>query len=208
VLSAMARYDPGPLSGKTPHHHHGRRPRCISATAAWLSRPSPPAPTPPTPTCCSAPALWPKRRWNGAEGAAPGQDLLAPGSRVVTRYLERAGLLPARGARLSHRRLWLYHLYRQQRSAPRRWKGDWDNDLNVAAVLSGNRNFEARIHQLVKSNFLASPLLVVAFALAGRIDLDLTRDPLALDPNGQPGLPQGHLAEHEEVSALAERHVR
>jgi aconitase A len=54
----------------------------------------------------------------------------------------------------------------------------------VAAVLSGNRNFEARIHQNVKSNFLASPMLVVAFALAGRVDIDLTIEPLGLDPNG------------------------
>ncbi len=61
-----------------------------------------------------------------------------------------------------------------------------DHDLNVAAVLSGNRNFEARIHQLIKSNFLASPMLVLAFALAGRVDIDLTTSPLAYDPNGQP----------------------
>ena len=53
-----------------------------------------------------------------------------------------------------------------------------ENDLTVAAVLSGNRNFEARIHQNVKANFLASPMLVVAFALAGRIDIDLTMEPL------------------------------
>ena len=52
-----------------------------------------------------------------------------------------------------------------------------ENDLNVAAVLSGNRNFEARIHQQIKSNFLASPMLVLAFALAGRVDIDLTSEP-------------------------------
>jgi aconitate hydratase len=60
-----------------------------------------------------------------------------------------------------------------------------DNDLNVAAVLSGNRNFEARIHQRIKSNFLASPMLVVAFALAGhRRGPDLRAG--GLDPNGEP----------------------
>jgi aconitate hydratase len=61
-----------------------------------------------------------------------------------------------------------------------------ENDLNVAAVLSGNRNFEARIHQNIKSNFLASPMLVVIFALAGRVDIDLTLEPVGIDPNGQP----------------------
>ena len=61
-----------------------------------------------------------------------------------------------------------------------------ENDLNVAAVLSGNRNFEARIHQRIKSNFLMSPMLVVAFALAGHIDVDLTFEPVGLDPNGEP----------------------
>ena len=54
------------------------------------------------------------------------------------------------------------------------------NDLIGASVLSGNRNFEARIHQSVKANFLMSPPLVVAFAIAGRIDIDLTREPLAV----------------------------
>lgn len=58
--------------------------------------------------------------------------------------------------------------------------------LVVASVLSGNRNFEGRIHPLVKANYLASPLLVVAFALAGRIDIDLERDPLGTDQKGHP----------------------
>ncbi len=59
-----------------------------------------------------------------------------------------------------------------------------DNGLVVAAVLSGNRNFEARIHPQVRASYLASPPLVVAFALAGTVDIDLTKDPIALDPNG------------------------
>src|SRR5262249_47775440 len=60
------------------------------------------------------------------------------------------------------------------------------NDLVTAAVLSGNRNFEARIQQNIKANFLMSPPLVVAFALAGRVDTDLTRDPLGKDRQGRP----------------------
>ena len=61
-----------------------------------------------------------------------------------------------------------------------------DNDLVVVSVLSGNRNFEGRIHPQVRASYLASPPLVVAYALAGTTDIDLTNDPLGEDPNGQP----------------------
>ncbi len=61
-----------------------------------------------------------------------------------------------------------------------------ENDLVVAAVLSGNRNFEGRIHPQVRASYLASPPLVVAYALAGTVDLDLTNDPIGEDPNGDP----------------------
>ena len=61
-----------------------------------------------------------------------------------------------------------------------------DNGLVVSAVLSGNRNFEARIHPLVRANYLASPVLVVAFALTGRVDIDLYNEPLGQDPDGKP----------------------
>ena len=61
-----------------------------------------------------------------------------------------------------------------------------ENELVVASVLSGNRNFEARIHPLVKMNFLASPLLVVAYAIAGSIDIDFYTEPLGFDPNFEP----------------------
>jgi len=60
-----------------------------------------------------------------------------------------------------------------------------ENDLVVAAVLSGNRNFEGRIHPQVRASFLASPPLVVAYALAGTVDIDLTRDPVGMDINGE-----------------------
>src|SRR5690606_24075648 len=59
-------------------------------------------------------------------------------------------------------------------------------ELVVASVLSGNRNFEARVHPQVKMNFLMSPMLVVAYALAGRADIDLMNDPLTVHPNGTP----------------------
>lgn len=59
------------------------------------------------------------------------------------------------------------------------------SDCVAAAVLSGNRNFEARIHPLIKANYLASPPLVVAFALAGRIDIDFEKEPIGNDTNGK-----------------------
>jgi len=60
------------------------------------------------------------------------------------------------------------------------------HDLIAASVLSGNRNFEARVHQSIKANFLMSPPLVVAFAIAGRVDIDLSKEPLGADQNGNP----------------------
>ena len=68
------------------------------------------------------------------------------------------------------------------------------NDLVVAAVLSGNRNFEGRIHPLARASYLASPPLVVAFALAGRVDIDLTSEPLGTGSRRVAGLPRRHLA--------------
>ena len=109
---------------------------------------------------------------------------LAPGSRVVTDYYERAGLQPyLDAARLQHGRLRLHDLHRQLRAAAGRdlERRSPSGDLVVCAVLSGNRNFEARIHPEVKANYLASPPLVVAYALAGRMDIDLANEPLGDD---------------------------
>ncbi|MGA8020820.1 MAG: aconitase family protein, partial [Desulfobacterales bacterium] len=83
-----------------------------------------------------------------------------------------------------------------------------EKNLMVAAVLSGNRNFEARIHQSVKANYLASPMLVVAFALAGRIDVDLTFEPVGLDPNGEPVYLEDIWPSKEEIDALIDKHVK
>ncbi|HHV54188.1 MAG TPA: aconitate hydratase AcnA [Firmicutes bacterium] len=113
---------------------------------------------------------------------------LAPGSRVVTDYLAAAGLLPYLAALRFH--VVGYGcttcIGNSGPLAPGVDEEITKNDLVVAAVLSGNRNFEGRIHPLVKANFLASPPIVVAYALAGRIDIDLTREPLGFDPNGRP----------------------
>ena len=113
---------------------------------------------------------------------------LAPGSRVVSDYLQRTGLQE-----------WLDKLGFQVvgygcttcigNSGPLDSGIEaaiGQNDLITASVLSGNRNFEARVHQSVKANFLMSPPLVVAFALAGRVDVDLTKDPIGTGKDGNP----------------------
>jgi len=77
-----------------------------------------------------------------------------------------------------------------------------DNDVIACAVLSGNRNFEARIHPAVRASFLASPPLVVAFALAGRVDIDLAVDPLGVDAKGQPVYLKDLWPTSEELAAV------
>jgi len=107
---------------------------------------------------------------------------LAPGSRVVSEYLKKTGLQPFLD-RLGFNLVGFGCTTCIGNSGPldRGLEEALDkNDLIAASVLSGNRNFEARIHQSVKANFLMSPPLVVAFAIAGRIDVDLTREPLAI----------------------------
>ncbi len=113
---------------------------------------------------------------------------LAPGSRVVTAYLERAGLLPYLN-QLGFEVVGYGCTTCIGNSGPLPEavaNAISSGDLTVAAVLSGNRNFEGRIHALVKANYLASPPLVVAYALAGTVDLNLQSDPIATDKDGQP----------------------
>jgi aconitate hydratase len=113
---------------------------------------------------------------------------LAPGSRVVTDYLEGSGLLPYL-ERLRFNTVGYGCTTCIGNSGP---LPDVigalidEHSLVTAAVLSGNRNFEARVHPQVRANYLASPMLVVAFALAGRVDIDLSREPLGTGANGRP----------------------
>lgn len=112
---------------------------------------------------------------------------LAPGSKVVTDYLEKADLLKDLEALDFH--LVGYGctscIGNSGPLSPEISIAVEENDLIVTSVLSGNRNFEARIHPQVKMNFLMSPMLVVAFAIAGRVDIDLTAEPLTQDRNGK-----------------------
>ena len=113
---------------------------------------------------------------------------LAPGSRVVTDYLDKTGLTPYLD-QLGFQTVGYGCTTCIGNSGPLAApieEAVVKNDLVAASVLSGNRNFEARVHQNIKSNFLMSPPLVVAFALAGRINLDLTKDPIGTGQDGQP----------------------
>ncbi len=128
---------------------------------------------------------------------------LAPGSTVVTRYLDESGLtrfLEALGfftvgygctTCIGNSGPLLDAVAEAVRA----------RDLTVAAVLSGNRNFEGRIHPLVRANYLASPALVVAYALAGTVTLDLTVDPIGIDPSGRPVYLEELWPRREEIEA-------
>jgi len=113
---------------------------------------------------------------------------LAPGSKVVTEYLQRSELLDDLDA-LGFNVVGYGCTTCIGNSGPLNApisKAITDHKLSVASVLSGNRNFEGRVHQEVRMNFLASPPLVVAYAIAGTVDIDLTRDPVGRDPAGKP----------------------
>ena len=112
---------------------------------------------------------------------------LAPGSRVVTEYLDKTGLTPFLD-RLGFQTVGYGCTTCIGNSGPLEPHLEQTitkNDLVVASVLSGNRNFEARVHQNVRANFLMSPPLVVAFALAGTVDIDMSREPLGKDKLNQ-----------------------
>jgi aconitate hydratase len=135
---------------------------------------------------------------------------LAPGSKVVSDYLDDAGLTPY----LEKLKFNLVGygcttcignsgpLPEPVADAVQKEK------LVVAAVLSGNRNFEGRINSLVRANYLASPPLVVAYALAGRVDIDLQNDPIGADQNGKDVFLRDIWPTPEEVAAVVKRSVR
>jgi aconitate hydratase len=115
---------------------------------------------------------------------------LAPGSRVVTDYLDKTGLSPYLD-QLGFQTVGYGCTTCIGNSGPLAApieEAVVKHDLVAASVLSGNRNFEARVHQNIKSNFLMSPPLVVAFALAGRVDIDMSADPIGTGKDGKPVL--------------------
>ena len=135
---------------------------------------------------------------------------LAPGSKVVTDYLVEAGLM-------RYLEQLGFHLVGYGCTTcignsgplpPAVSKAIEENDLVVAAVLSGNRNFEGRIQAEVRANYLASPPLVVAYALAGRMDIDLYHEPLGHDSSGKPVLLRDIWPAQQEIQTAIERSVR
>jgi aconitate hydratase len=135
---------------------------------------------------------------------------LAPGSKVVTEYLREAGLI-ASLADLG------FHLVGYGcttcigNSGPLPapvTKALGEAQLVTASVLSGNRNFEGRVHSLVKANYLASPPLVVAYAIAGTVDIDLTQQPLGKDVDGKPVYLRDIWPSQEEVLGAMEKAIK
>jgi aconitate hydratase len=135
---------------------------------------------------------------------------LAPGSKVVIRYLKDAGLMPYLEELGFHLAAFgcTTCIGNSGPLHPEIEKAIAENDLTVASVLSGNRNFEARIHQSIKANFLASPMLVVAFAIAGRINIDLTTEPLGHDSDGVPVYLTDIWPGDDEIRNLVKMHVK
>ena len=129
---------------------------------------------------------------------------LAPGSRVVTEYLTKSGLLPE----LEKLNFYLAGygcttcIGNSGPLDPSIEEVITKNDLVCAAVLSGNRNFEARIHPNIKANFLASPPLVVAYAIAGRANIDLTTEPLGVGSDGNPVFLRDVWPTSQEIGAV------
>ena len=135
---------------------------------------------------------------------------LAPGSRVVTRYLEQSGLLPDLEA-LG------FHVVGYGCTTCIGNSGPLDEPIStavkeqnlvVAAVLSGNRNFEARVHPQVRANYLASPPLVVAYALTGTVLIDLDNEPLGMDSQGQPVYLRDIWPSAEEIRAAVRQSLK
>ncbi len=134
---------------------------------------------------------------------------LAPGSKVVTDYLSESGLLPYLEALRFHTVGYgcttcignsgtlPYHITKAVQTG----------DLAVCSVLSGNRNFEGRVNPLVRANYLASPPLVVAYAIAGNINIDLSRDPLGVDPNGEYVYLRDIWPSRDEIESLVRKYV-
>ncbi|HEX4148363.1 MAG TPA: aconitate hydratase AcnA, partial [Pirellulales bacterium] len=135
---------------------------------------------------------------------------LAPGSRVVTDYFDKAGLTPYL-KQLGFHTVGYGCTTCIGNSGPLPdavAKAVTEGDIVASAVLSGNRNFEGRVNPLVKANYLASPPLVVAYALAGTTDIDLTREPLGTGTSGEPVYLRDIWPSEAEVAAAVDAMVR
>jgi len=134
---------------------------------------------------------------------------LAPGSKAVTDYLTESGLLPyLEGLRFHVVGYGCTTCIGNSGPLPDHIaKAVVDGELVVASVLSGNRNFEGRVNTQVRANYLASPPLVVAYALAGNINMNLTKDPLGIDPSGHPVFLKDIWPAEQDVAQLMNKFV-
>jgi aconitate hydratase len=134
---------------------------------------------------------------------------LGPGSMAVTRYLERAGLMGPLKALGFHNVGYgcTVCIGNSGPLPPAVSRAITEKDLCAVSILSGNRNFEGRVHAEVRMNYLASPPLVVAYAIAGRIDIDPYADPLARDANGDPVYLKDIWPSQEEIKAAIAANV-
>ncbi len=178
-IAALPKSAPLQLDGKTHELKHGS---VVIAAITSCTNTSNPA------VLVAAGLLARKARARGLMSQPWVKTSLAPGSLVVTNYLKKAGLLADLEALNFH--VVGYGcttcIGNSGPLKPAIHDTAKKNDLAVAAVLSGNRNFEGRVHPLVKLNYLASPPLVVAYALAGRADIDLANEPLGIGKDGKP----------------------
>ena len=145
----------------------------------------------------------------GLQSAPWVKTSLAPGSRAVTTYLDRAGLLAPLEA-LGFGVIGYGCTTCAGKSGPLKpvaASAVEQDGRTIAAVLSGNRNFDGRIHRLVGANYLCSPALVVAFALAGRITIDIDRDPIANDADGASVFLRDLWPDDAEVDAVVRQAV-
>jgi aconitate hydratase len=135
---------------------------------------------------------------------------LSPGSRVVTRYLRDAGLLePLEALGFSLAGYGCMTCIGNSGSlSPEISAAIKEKKLITAAVLSGNRNFEGRVNSLIQANYLASPPMVVAYALAGRVDINLTRDPLGWDSSHNPVYLKDLWPTNKQIEEVVERIVQ
>jgi aconitate hydratase len=189
------------LGGKTQELHHGSVVIAAITSCTNTSNPS---------VMLAAGLVAKKAAERGLQTAPWVKTSLAPGSKVVTDYLIDAGVMRA----LEQLR---FHLVGYGcttcigNSGPLPApvsKGIEEGNLVVAAVLSGNRNFEGRVHAEVRANYLASPPLVVAYALAGRVDIDLATEPLGKDAKGQPVYLKDIWPTQQEIADAVGKSVR
>ena len=134
---------------------------------------------------------------------------LAPGSQVVTEYLASSGLQKDLD-KIGYNLVGYGCTSCIGNSGPLPdpvTKAINDADLVVAAVLSGNRNFEGRVNPLTRANYLASPMLVVVYALAGSMKIDITKDPIAIGKGGKPVYLKDLWPSNKEVQAMVDKHV-